>query len=119
MPTRVISTANAAHYTWGGPDENQCDAWYLMKSDGLTIIEELMPPGAAEVRHYHAKARQLFFVLAGRLTLEVEDQDLVAKPGEAIEVAPGQRHQAKNLGDTQLRILVTSQPPSHGDRFPV
>ncbi len=43
----VVSRVNAQHYRWG----DDCDAWHLVKDPQLTVIEELMPPGSAEVRH--------------------------------------------------------------------
>lgn len=118
MTTKVISTANAEHYQWGGPNNDQCDAWYLLKTTELNIIEELMPPGTSETRHYHQKATQLMYVLSGELTLEIEHQDFLIQAGECVEIAPGQAHQAKNQSGALVRFLVTSQPPSHGDKFP-
>ncbi|WP_035346990.1 cupin domain-containing protein [Edaphobacter aggregans] len=112
MPAKIISTANAEHYTWG----DNCDGWYLVKTPELQIIEEGMPPGAAETPHHHVRARQFFYVLEGELTMEIEHHDFVVKAGEGIEIAPGQIHCAHNRGDKPLRIIVTSQPPSHGDR---
>jgi mannose-6-phosphate isomerase-like protein (cupin superfamily) len=117
MPPKIISAKSAEHYKWGGPQQSSCDGWHLVKSPGLSVIEELMPPGASEVRHYHAHARQFFFVLAGELTLEVEQQDFVLGPGEGLEIAPGERHQAFNRSAADTRILVTSQPPGQGDRI--
>jgi mannose-6-phosphate isomerase-like protein (cupin superfamily) len=76
-----------------------------------------MPPGASETRHHHVRARQFFFVLEGELTLEIEHHDFPLKAGEGIEIAPGQSHQAINRSPHAARILVTSQPPSHGDRI--
>jgi hypothetical protein len=38
-------------------------------------------------------------------------------PGEGIEVAPGQLHQAINRSHAPVRFVVTSQPPSHDDRI--
>ena len=116
MPASVISTANTEHYQWGGPNATDCDAWYLVRTPDLNIIEELMPPGTSETPHHHVHARQFFFVLEGRLTLMVEHHDFVANAGEGIEVAPGQLHRAINQSAGPLRILVTSQPPSHDDR---
>jgi len=112
MPAKVISIASAEHYTWG----DNCDGWHLVKTPDLSIIEERMPPGTSEVRHHHVRARQFFFVLEGQLTLEVEFHDFVLKAGEGIEVAPGQAHEAINRGGADVRFVVTSQPPSHGDR---
>ncbi|MBS1799780.1 MAG: cupin domain-containing protein [Acidobacteria bacterium] len=116
MQAKVISTANAEHYKWGGPNGTECDGWYLVRTPELNVIEELMPPGACERRHYHMRARQFFLVLDGELTMEVERQEFVVRQGEGIEIAPGEKHQVINRGKTPLRIIVTSQPPSHGDR---
>jgi len=113
MPARVISTTNAEHYTWG----DHCDGWFLVRTSELNIIEELMPPGTSEARHHHARARQFFFVLEGELTMEIEHHIFTLQAGEGIEIAPGQSHQAMNRGAASLRIVVTSQPPSHGDRI--
>lgn len=113
MPARVLSTANAEHYTWG----DHCDGWYLVRTPELNVIEERMPSGASETRHYHIKARQFFYVLEGELTMEIEHHLFTLKAGEGIEVAPGQAHQAMNRSADPLRIMVTSQPPSHGDRI--
>jgi mannose-6-phosphate isomerase-like protein (cupin superfamily) len=112
MPAKVVSIANAEHYMWG----SNCDGWHLVKTADLSVIEERMPPGTSEVRHHHIKARQFFFVLEGQLTLEVEFHEFVLKAGEGIEVAPGQAHQAKNQSAADAWFVVTSQPPSHGDR---
>jgi mannose-6-phosphate isomerase-like protein (cupin superfamily) len=49
--------------------------------------------------------------------MEIEHQVFTVRRGEGIEIAPGQIHQAMNRGSADLRFLVTSQPPSHGDRF--
>jgi len=57
------------------------------------------------------------FVLEGQLTLMVEYHDFLLRPGEGLEVAPGQLHQAINRSNMPVRFVVTSQPPSHDDRI--
>jgi mannose-6-phosphate isomerase-like protein (cupin superfamily) len=116
LPTQIINTKSAEHYKWGGLQGTDCDGWHLVKTPELSVIEELMPVGASEVRHHHVHARQFFYVLEGELTLEVEHHDFVLHAGEGLEIAPGQLHQAINRSAKSTRILVTSQPPSHGDR---
>jgi mannose-6-phosphate isomerase-like protein (cupin superfamily) len=118
VPTRIINTQSAEHYKWGGPHGFDCDGWHLVKAPEISVIEELMPPATSEARHSHAHARQFFYVLEGELTLEVEHSDFVLHPGDGLEISPGQRHQAMNRSAKPVRILVTSQPPSHGDRIP-
>lgn len=116
MPATVISSVTAEHYTWGGSNGGDCDAWYLVRTPDLHVIEEQMPPGAAETAHHHVHARQFFYVLAGVLTLVVGEQAYSLRPHEGLEVAPGEVHQVINRSDAPVRFLVISQPPSHGDR---
>jgi hypothetical protein len=54
-----VSVANGEHYTWGGI----CDGWHLLRAEGLSVIEERMPAGTFEQRHFHQQARQFFYVL--------------------------------------------------------
>jgi mannose-6-phosphate isomerase-like protein (cupin superfamily) len=112
MPAQIVSTKSAEHYTWGA----DCDGWHLVKTGELSVIEERMPAGTSETRHSHVHARQFFYVLEGELTMEVEHHIFVVHAGEGIQVSPGQQHQAQNRSARDLRIIVTSQPPSHGDR---
>lgn len=109
-----VSRANAEHYAWG----QGCDGWHLLKHDGLSVIEERMPSGTAEVRHYHLQARQFFYVLAGQAELEVEGVTSVLDAGEGLHVAPGQAHRMRNHSNTDIRFLVISSPRAHGDRVP-
>jgi quercetin dioxygenase-like cupin family protein len=64
----VISRDTAEHFIW----RDVCDGWYLVNQPTrLTVLQESMPPGTCEVRHFHRVAYQLFFILAGVATLEI------------------------------------------------
>jgi mannose-6-phosphate isomerase-like protein (cupin superfamily) len=108
----MISRESAPHYQWG----EGCDGWHLVKNEALSVIEERMPPGTSERRHLHRRARQFFFVLAGELTMEIEGEEHRLPANHGVEIAPGQAHQAFNRSANDVRFLVVSQPPSHGDR---
>ena len=107
-----VSRVNAEHYRWG----NDCDGWHLVKDEKLSVIEEFMPAGAGEVRHYHVKAQQFFYILSGEVIMEAEGQKTLLLAGTGIRVLSGTRHQISNLSSGGARFLVISQPPSHGDR---
>ena len=111
----MISRESAEHYRWG----DGCDGWQLVKGAGLSVIEERMPPGASEQRHLHKTARQFFYVLAGEMTMEVEGVEQRLGANEGLEIGPGMAHQAFNRGEGDVRFVVVSQPPSHGDRIDV
>lgn len=108
----VVSRENAEHYIWGGV----CDGWHLLKSSGLSVIQEQVPPGGAEVKHYHEKAYQFFFVLSGEATVEIEDKRLVLCPQQCVSVPPRVEHRLLNEGQQELSFLAISSPMSHGDR---
>jgi mannose-6-phosphate isomerase-like protein (cupin superfamily) len=110
--TGPVHASEENHYTWG----EVCDGWNLLRGENLSVIEERMPPVAEEQRHFHQRSRQFFYVLEGELTMEVDGREHRIKARQGLEIAPGERHQAKNSSSADVRFLVVSQPPSHGDR---
>lgn len=108
------SAATVEHYMWG----EVCEGWHLVRTEGLNVIEERMPAGAREERHFHSRARQFFYVLEGELTMEVEGRRHALGARQGIEVAPAERHQAVNESGGDVRFLVISSPPAQGDRQP-
>jgi mannose-6-phosphate isomerase-like protein (cupin superfamily) len=112
MVTLKINRSNAEHYVWA----DACDGWRLLDEHDLSVIDEEMPPGSSETRHVHARANQLFFVLHGTLTLEIEGDVVHLFAGDACNVKPGQKHQAQNASSEPVSFLVISTPTTRGDR---
>lgn len=108
-----VSKENAEHYVWG----EVCDGWHLVKGQDLSVIHERMPGNTAEVRHYHERSRQFFFVLSGQAVLEVEGVRHTIGSQEGVEVPSGAAHQMKNEGEDAVEFLVISQPTTRGDRI--
>jgi mannose-6-phosphate isomerase-like protein (cupin superfamily) len=108
-----ISTRHARHYTWG----EGCDGWHLVDTQALSIIQERMPAGTSEMRHYHERAHQFFFVLSGEATMEINGLTHRLQAHEGIEVPPLVPHQLRNESAQDLLFTVTSAPKSHGDRI--
>lgn len=108
----VTNKANAEHYVWGGV----CEGWRLLSRPDLSVIEERIPPGHGEVEHYHERARQLFFVLDGQLEIEAGETTARLRPGDSLEIPPGQPHRVLNPGADDARFLVVSAPTTQGDR---
>ncbi|GGP27813.1 cupin domain-containing protein [Silvimonas amylolytica] len=107
-----ISAATAPHYHWGEGE----DGWHLMRTPGLSVIQERIGPGGAEARHYHVHASQFFYVLTGSLEIEVAGVVTALSAQEGLVIPAGAAHQVRNVSQTDTHFLVTSQPPSHGDR---
>ena len=72
-----ISRENAEHYRWGV----DCDGWFLVRDKALSVIEEFMPPGSAEVRHHHEHAQQFFYILDGEVLMEVDGENHLLAAG--------------------------------------
>lgn len=108
----IVSIKNGRHYVWG----NICDGWHLAESGNLSVIQERVPKGAAEIRHLHNKAEQFFYVLAGVATLEVAGEIHIIQKNEGVHVPAGVPHTLSNEHEGELEFLVISTPPSHADR---
>ena len=115
MPNTPINRASGEHYIWG----DHCDGWHLVKDPELSVIQELMPAGTAEVLHFHQRAQQFFFILSGEAFMEVDGNEIELKTGDGIHIRPGVRHQIRNSSRQPVEFLVVSHPPSHGDRVVV
>lgn len=111
----VVNRATAEHYRWGAG----CDGWRLVSNDQLSVIEERIPPGLGEVAHFHERARQLFYVLSGRLAIELEGTTAHLEPADSLEVAPRSVHRVHNPFDDEVVFLVISSPTTTGDRVNV
>ena len=111
----MIDRTTAEHYIWG----QHCDGWHLVKSDSLSVIQELMPPHTSEVRHKHSRSRQFFFVLSGEAAIEIDASTHILQAEQGLEIGPETPHRILNNSSEDLHFLVISCPPSHGDRIAV
>jgi mannose-6-phosphate isomerase-like protein (cupin superfamily) len=108
----VISIDNAEHYVWG----EVCEGWHLLPREDMSVIQERVPAGGAEVMHYHAKARQFFYILEGEGTMVFEDRAILLKKAQGIEIKPQVKHQFRNESNHDAYFLVISVPSTKGDR---
>ena len=111
----AINRENAEHYRWG----IDCDGWNLVKDKTLSVIEEFMPPGSAEIRHYHERCQQFFYILTGEVLMEIDGENVLIPAGCGVRILPGTRHQIRNPSSSPVRFLVVSQPDSRNDRIEV
>jgi mannose-6-phosphate isomerase-like protein (cupin superfamily) len=108
-----ISIKDAEHYVWG----EICDGWHLLKRNDMSVIQECVPAGGAEVMHYHNEARQFFYILEGEGTMVFEDHNLILRKGQGLEIPPQVRHQFKNQSKDAVHFLVISSPTTKDDRI--
>jgi mannose-6-phosphate isomerase-like protein (cupin superfamily) len=111
----IVSIENAEHYIWGEIN----DGWHLLKRDDVSVIQEHVPMGGAEVMHYHVVSRQFFYILEGEGIMVFEDHEVTLSKGQGIEIPPQVRHQFKNRSNMDVHFLVMSVPSTRGDRVHV
>jgi quercetin dioxygenase-like cupin family protein len=71
----VIDTSSVERYQWG----NSCSGWHLLKHDNFSVIEECVPPGENEQRHFHNNSRQFFYILQGEAALEIDGKVFILR----------------------------------------
>lgn len=109
---RVVDIRSSERYQWG----NGSHGWHLLNHADLSVIQESVPAGDRERRHFHWTARQFFYILQGNAVLEVDGTRFELGPGQGLEVPPGAPHQFINESDEMVTFLVVSSPHAHGDR---
>ena len=109
----VKSIQNAENFKWG----DNCDGWHLLNTDTLSVIQERMTSRTSERKHYHNISQQLFFILKGTATFDIEGEEFVVSSHESMHVPKGIKHFIANRGKHDLEFLVISEPKSHGDRI--
>ncbi len=112
---KVVSVNNAEHFVWG----DHCVGYWLKKGKSFTAIEETMPPGGLEVKHFHNITEQFFYVLNGMLYIEMDNHEHQLQNHQGLTIPSGVVHQVLNKSKESVRFLVISCPDSHGDRVNV
>ena len=83
-----------------------------------SLAEATLEPSQATERHYHRATEEIYFVIKGSGTMEVDGDARTIRPGDAVLIPAGSWHQLENDGSSELRILCSCAPPySHEDTF--
>ena len=90
----------------------------LHHTEHQSLAEATLEPSEATERHYHRASEEIYFVLKGSGTLEVDGEQVRVRPGDAALIPPGAWHTLENDGSSEFRILCCCAPPySHDDTF--
>lgn len=76
-----------------------------------SLAEATLAAGAGTRRHYHARAEEIYVVLAGSGRMEVDGNALGVGPGDAVLIRPGDWHQIEADEGGELRFLCCCAPP--------
>jgi mannose-6-phosphate isomerase-like protein (cupin superfamily) len=76
----------------------------------LTLLENIVAPGAAAPMHFHYDADELFIVLSGQFRLTTGTEQIDAGPGSAVFAPKGAAHAFVNAGIVEARLLSVFVP---------
>jgi quercetin dioxygenase-like cupin family protein len=76
----------------------------------VTTFINVNQPGDGPPPHYHSTEDETFYVLEGRAAFLVHGEWREAGPGGSAFMPSGSVHTFKNVGNTPLRLLVTTAP---------
>ena len=81
-----------------------------------SLAEATVPVGQPTQRHYHKLSEELYFILEGEGTMEIDGEQRAVSPGDAILIPPNAWHQI--TASKPLRFLCCCAPPySHEDTY--
>lgn len=81
-----------------------------------SLAEASLPTGCATQRHYHKLSEEIYFILEGTGTMEIDGESREVGPDDAILIPAGAWHQI--TAATPLRFLCCCAPPYvHEDTY--
>jgi mannose-6-phosphate isomerase-like protein (cupin superfamily) len=81
-----------------------------------SLAEARVPEGGATERHYHKLSEELYFLLKGEGTMEIDGESREVGPGDAILIPAGAWHQITAKSDLQF-LCCCAPPYAHEDTY--
>lgn len=73
-------------------------------------MEALVPPGGGPPPHIHSREDETFYLVEGEIEFRLEDETIVAGPGDFVNVPRGTVHCFRNAGTEPARMVLTFTP---------
>jgi mannose-6-phosphate isomerase-like protein (cupin superfamily) len=81
-----------------------------------SLAEATLGPGESTVRHHHRVAEEIYYLIEGAGTMELDGETRPVRAGDAVLIPPGARHRITAGPDGPLRLLCCCAPPyDHAD----
>jgi mannose-6-phosphate isomerase-like protein (cupin superfamily) len=80
-----------------------------------TLAEARLPPGGSTTPHRHLKTEEIYYILEGHGSMNVDGDTQPVGPGDAIAIPPGSAHQITNTDVIALKFLCCCAPGYEND----
>ncbi len=94
-----------------------CGVKYFMRGPRLDWGLILLKPGQVMGPHGHRQTEETFHCLEGTPTLVVDGRDVPMVAGDVVRLDPLEKHDLRNDGATNARIIFIKTPYLPDDRF--
>ena len=112
MNYEIIRSGQGVEYEWSS-DHIFVKSIGKLTEGRASMVEDTMKPGFHLGRHHHKKMTEIFYILAGELTLIFDDKTVVATAGTTVNVPPNVWHEAKS--ENGARMLSIFSPAGFED----
>ena len=84
--------------------------WKETGGEYVRVEVTVRPGGVVAAAHVHPYQDERFEVVSGRVTFQLDGQELVGRPGDVVLVAAGSAHKFWNAGDEDVRFVTEVRP---------
>lgn len=75
-----------------------------------SMWEALVPPGGGPPPHVHSREEESFYILEGKVAVNIGEERVVATAGMFVNIPVGTPHSFKNETDRPAKMLITVAP---------
>ena len=75
-----------------------------------SLAEARLPPDCATTPHRHPDTEEIYYILEGCGEIHIDSEKAGVRPGDAIAIPPGARHQIINTHRIPLKFLCCCAP---------
>lgn len=76
-----------------------------------SLARIVIPKGKSSEPHFHKISQETYFILEGEGQMCVDGEETTLRSNQACHIEPGEIHQIKNLGESDLIFLAVCVPP--------
>ena len=102
--------ANAGATFWGPGDMYRFLVTGAETGGAFFAMEAIVPPGGGPPPHIHRNEDETFYVVEGECDIRLEDEIVVARVGDFVNIPRGRVHNFHNSSDESVRMILTFTP---------
>ncbi|MFZ0088961.1 MAG: cupin domain-containing protein [Solirubrobacteraceae bacterium] len=85
------------------------------RAHAQSLAEASLDPGGETSEHYHPRAEELYYFVAGEGRMRLGRDEAAVAAGDCVVIAPGTPHKLWNTGVERLVLLCCCAPPYRDD----